>query len=432
MSRPELTVDIAFAAGPLGAAPVWTDVSADVLRIESIRRGRTTELGKFEAGTASIVLDNSEGTYTPGNTASPYYALLRPIKRIRINAEWDAVSYHLFDGYIERWPAVFSGGFETTVTLPCVDAFGAIFQQAKLTYSRGAEDSHWRLQAVLDAIGWPAGRRTILSTGATGGKTTIAAVSLTHSAPLTHMQDVVLAEDGAGFIGPDGNYVFQGRHTRYLTARSTTVQATFGDDPNSVDGWVLGTSVLGVDTIPRPFGWDPGDLSELPYLSADPVLDVQYVVNDAQVRANGGPIQQATDGVSLVEYSTRTRALNLLLTSDTEALDRATWEVLRNNQPDIRFPALPTSGFMDDGLWPSLLTLDISDRVAVVKRPPNSATLRRECWIEAIEHRNITDQSWETVYNLSPVLDPAVLGGGPWILEDDTAGMIDSIYYIGY
>src|ERR671913_605901 len=54
----------------------WTDITSRV-DIEnagiSINRGAQDELSQGQAGTCSLVLDNSDGAFTPEYTGSPYY-----------------------------------------------------------------------------------------------------------------------------------------------------------------------------------------------------------------------------------------------------------------------------------------------------------------------------------------------------------------------
>jgi hypothetical protein len=61
---PTLTVEIAFDSSPTAESPSWTDVSF-LLRSFSISRGRQYALGRYEAGTARIRLDNRERRFDP-------------------------------------------------------------------------------------------------------------------------------------------------------------------------------------------------------------------------------------------------------------------------------------------------------------------------------------------------------------------------------
>jgi hypothetical protein len=64
-SIPKVTVEVAFDGGPFSSSYTWTDVS-DYVEGLQVKRGRNDELGRIEAGTLSLSLDNSDGRFSPG------------------------------------------------------------------------------------------------------------------------------------------------------------------------------------------------------------------------------------------------------------------------------------------------------------------------------------------------------------------------------
>jgi hypothetical protein len=66
--------------------PTFAEDISIYVREASTHRGAQRELERIEAGTASIVLDNRDGRFTPLNPASPYYPNILPMRRIRIRA----------------------------------------------------------------------------------------------------------------------------------------------------------------------------------------------------------------------------------------------------------------------------------------------------------------------------------------------------------
>lgn len=428
-----LTLQIAFATNPLDP-PIWTDVSSRLIRA-TIRRGRSDAAARFDAGTATLTLDNADGALTPGNPRSPYAADLLPLKRLRLQATYADTTYDLFTGFVEDWLPIWPGGLESETTIRCVDGF-AWAATARISYSWSAESSHWRIHSLLTAIGWPSSDRVIAVSGddVRSGKSAVAAVNLVQTAPLSHMQDVAQAEDGQLFVDESGRVVFQGRHYRLGVDACTTVQATFGDGWDwTSPAWVWGQSILGVDTWLRSASWTPGTVEELPYLQMTPRYSTVRIINDAQITATGGSgtPQIASDAVSQRRYGLRSRALSLPLISDGEALNRATWMTLRRNEPDVEFTSLRVSGLHDRRLWSHILGRQISDRIAVIKRLPNEAgVVRRECWIEGVEH-TIGETTWETSWMLSPALTSAS-GAQPFQIGDPVAGQLDSRFYLVY
>jgi hypothetical protein len=76
--------------GGLVQAPAtitWTDITQYVNQVQgvSITRGASDELSETQPGTATLRLDNADGRFTPGNTASAYYPYVRRNAPIRIS-----------------------------------------------------------------------------------------------------------------------------------------------------------------------------------------------------------------------------------------------------------------------------------------------------------------------------------------------------------
>ncbi|MGW4388199.1 LamG domain-containing protein [Streptomyces sp. NPDC004685] len=135
----------------------WTDItqSTDVVQGVTITRGASDEFSETQPGTATLVLDNADGRFTPGNTGSPYYPFVRRNAPIRISAyripvRTGAAPYPLagladdFDD--ERvnttlWPNNYGGASEVggRMRVPVTTAGSAAFQSARewtLTGSR--------------------------------------------------------------------------------------------------------------------------------------------------------------------------------------------------------------------------------------------------------------------------------------------------------
>lgn len=147
MTFPVVTVEIAFTTMP-GDVPSWTDVSAYVDEVPTIKRGRDDEFSdNFAAGTATIVLDNTDRRFEPEFAAGPYYPDVRPMRRVRIRALWAAVTYDLFSGYIERWPVEY-GMVMGKVVVTATDAFLPLAQT-------GLPGSVWEIEVLADnPIAW--------------------------------------------------------------------------------------------------------------------------------------------------------------------------------------------------------------------------------------------------------------------------------------
>lgn len=397
MAHPTLIIEIAPDHGPLHTGPVWVAITTDVISIPSIRRGRQDVLSRFEAGTATVVLDNEAGTYTPQNNQSTYYHRLWPMCPIRIRATYSAVTYDLFRGFVESWEPEWEGGFTSTVTLTCVDGF-KLLALSRVSSSLGAQDTHERIQAMLALAGWSV---TYWSIDAVSF-VPLPALTVTQTAALAHMQNVEETEAAFLYMGTDGILYWKQRNARGIDTRSITVQARFGYDPRPTIRWTLGDatlSVLGSTTILR--GSDFSTIAEIPYLTADLSFDDRSIINDAQIATLSGTVLSANDAASRERYGPHAYAITLLSDVDFDAQERADLMVATYKTPQLRILTIRASGHQQDESWPYLLKLDLSDRVTVMVRPHVGSQIGQACWVEAVQHSNITDSTWETSYTLS-------------------------------
>jgi hypothetical protein len=123
-NMPILKVEAAFGytpGDPSQAPPVWTDISARALAKPGdsyviSAYGRQYELSQPEAGELTITLDNHDGLFTPGNTASPLYPDVVLGTPIRASAYWQGFWYYVGFGYVERWPQQWPDLPQWTVT----------------------------------------------------------------------------------------------------------------------------------------------------------------------------------------------------------------------------------------------------------------------------------------------------------------------------
>lgn len=93
---PETTVEIAFNAGPATdpASRTWTDVS-DYVELDAgiqITGGRADERTTCEANTVGLVVDNSDGRFTPELASSPYYPNVKLRRPIRVRSTYPPTS----------------------------------------------------------------------------------------------------------------------------------------------------------------------------------------------------------------------------------------------------------------------------------------------------------------------------------------------------
>lgn len=110
----------------VGTTTPWEPMTASPDRFISadISGGRESDLDRFGAGTARVLLDNYDRYLDPTNTAAPapYNGNVLPTREVRVRATYDAITYDLFRGFIEDYAFTFNGQGRT-VELSCADGF---------------------------------------------------------------------------------------------------------------------------------------------------------------------------------------------------------------------------------------------------------------------------------------------------------------------
>lgn len=370
MSWPTLVLRVAFASEPMAASPSWTSITSDLRRIYT-KRGRMQELDRIQTGIAKIDLDNQAGNYWPDNAGGSYYPNVKPGKRINLYAVYDAVTYHLFTGFVEDWNPDWidkQGGLFPIVRPQCADLLGNLAHYDLNDGTGYAQElSGARVGNVLDDLGWPAADRDL----DVGQSYMQATGALADQNALEHLITVQKSEQGIVYIAGDGHVQFEDRHHR-LASPHTVSQATFGDDSG-----------------------------EKPYHGLEPRYGADTIYNDVRITRSGGSQQAVSDATSQAAYGKRSLSrTGLLMTTDNEALDQAGYLLKRYKDPALRTRSLtiiPETHPSD--LWPQVLGREISDRITLRR---NEASLDQDYFIEGIIHDiDLVNYTWETIWQLS-------------------------------
>lgn len=413
MSLPTLSVDIGFTGantytylhlddvargllgtGTLAPEEVWEDVSEYVQSVSTNRGSSRVEspLIRYEAGTATVVLRNTDRRFDPTNLDGPYVVAdasqLTPMRVVRIRATWDGVVYDLFRGYADSWQVSYDGPNNSTCTLIATDAFkvfAGIDRSAVVAVGAG-EDAGARIDRILDSLGWSATDRIVAD-----GDTTLQATTLEGDG-LTELQLTADTELGEFYIDGAGRAVFRNRHALMEDDRSNTPQAEFGD-------------------------LDP----ELRYAEVELAYDDDQMANDVRITRVGGAEQTAEDTLLQDEYLVRTfERSDLLMQSDATAADYARFILHTSKDPELRFSSLTVNPLRDEtNLFPQVLGREIGDRITIIRRPPGGGDpIERDVIIRGISHQSLSPGSWgPTVWTLQSAsrlsfltLDNASLG----------------------
>ena len=420
MTLPVIKVEIDFSSGPsfgypfildsagfgildtniLADGPLdLVDITPQVRRVTT-RRGRNRLLSQFEAGTATVILNDPNSNFNPQNTASPYYGKLFPLRKIRIYAETtlsgNPVTVNIFSGYINSFDTSFYQGTtaDATVTLQCVDGFRLLANVSTevppIPGATSGQLSGARIETLLDFADFPTSLM-LLNPGESqmqvdpGGNRSV----------LQAIQTIENSEFGAFFMGRDGKATFLDRNTISILADNIVSQYT--------------------DANPLPAG-------KFPYAQVDFAYDDQQILNDVAVQALGGPVYIATDAASILKYSYKSANRNELLMLDTsEAEDQAKMIVATRKDADIRIDSMQLNLNSDVSELNTFnnLRLDLFTTVNITKAMPGGSSITKEVFVQGVTH-DVTPLTWNTtVYTAEPIIQA-------FILDSSTQGILDT------
>jgi hypothetical protein len=198
----------------------------------STRRGRNRILTNFEAGNATVTLNDPNSDFNPQNASSPYFGKLVPLRKIRIYAETEfnsqIVQVNLFAGYINSYDTNFYEGTNatSTVTLQCVDGFRLLNNVSTgllpVPGCTAGQLSGERVNRLLDFAGFPDSMRTT-----DAGNSTMQADPGQPRSILAAIQTVEQSEFGAFFMQRSGKTLFLDRDD--VAKRADAAPRTYTD-----------------------------------------------------------------------------------------------------------------------------------------------------------------------------------------------------------
>jgi hypothetical protein len=398
MTLPILKVEIDFASGPsfsyplildsiafgllginvLGDAPAdLVDISSQVMTC-SVRRGRNRILANFEAGTATVTLNDPNSDFNPQNLTGPYFGKLIPLRKIRIYAETeylgDTVEVNLFSGYITSYDTGFYSGVYTTstVTLQCVDGFRLLnnvstpqddlFGPVPIPNCPSNQLSGPRVDAILDFAGFPDSMRNTDT-----GNSTMQADPGGARSVLAAVQTVEQSEFGAFFMERSGRTLFLDRDAVAKRA----------------------------DNIPRTYT-DTGTLGTFPYSNIDFAFDDQNILNSVTVARVGGIPQTAESQDSIDKFFIKSgQRSNILVETDQESEDQALTLLAARKNADLRIESITLNMNATVSEANTLINLssDIYDLIVAQKAMPGGSSIVKELFIQGVQH-DVTPDTW--------------------------------------
>jgi hypothetical protein len=370
-------LDGAFGLGGLS----FVEISEFVQGV-SISRGKSNQLEGFEAGNASVTLQNIDRTFDPEGT-SPFKDQLLPRRGIKIYSGGTPI----FFGIVEDWALDYDKSGDNTARAVATDKFLLLANQELEGYTNVLEQSGDRIVTVLDKpeVGWPIAERNI----DTGQVQMQADVVDENTNVLNYLQTVANSESGSLFIAADGILTFQDK----LTGPSSIDLLIFSDD--------------GLET---PFG------------EVSVIIGGEFLFNRVIVQADGGAAQLVEDLPSQGFFGVSTLSeTELLMELDSEALSKATALLVKFRRPGYRFETVSTDlNQLNDAQRALVLSKDMTD-VIEVKFTPNQigSPIEKFGQIIGISHEISVSGSHRITFKLD------TLEFAPFVLDDVVFGVLD-------
>lgn len=375
-----------FLLGPAAAAMV--SIGSTVTDV-SIRRGRTRVTESFDTGSATVRLVDTTGRFNPDNTSSDLYPYVLPLRQFRISAIVNGVSVQLFNGYTTRYTYDYDPGVNATyVTIEAEDAF-RLLSLADITTVTGAvtgEQTGTRIDRILTDLGVPNSITNI----STGVSPCDADPDVTRSG-LEAIQQVENTELGAFYIDADGNHTFKSRHEIQQLAAGITVTPLVFNETSGLD-----------------------------YVAVRIGLDDQQVYNSVTISGAAIIEQSVVDTTSSDEYFLRSLVRSdLLITTDTEALDQANLLLSSRKNPTLTIDSIAIKPLaLSDADAYSVVSTDLLEPITITKSYLGS-TLTRTLTVQGIEH-SINAGDWSMGIALA---EP--IGGDALVLDSTNQGLLD-------
>jgi hypothetical protein len=364
------------------AGTVFFDITQYVESV-AIQRGKSRLLDRFQAGRATVVLNNTGREFDPTYTASPFFGNIIPRRAIRIAAEDE----FQFVGVIDDWNLNFEPQGKQTAVALASDGFTKLANQKIDAFSASEQKSGERIASILnrDEIAWPFEQRQVDT-----GEQTLSAQSIeAETGALSYLQLVEQSEPGRLFIAKNGDLIFKSR----IVAPTTDTLLTLSDDGSGIP----------FQDVSVEYG------SELLYN--------QVLIGGSF--AGGTAIANNTN--SQEEYGVTTLAqTNLLLNSVPAAQELADYYAEKFSEPEFRFDRIR---IRLDRLTPSqraeILGLELGSVVSVEFTPIIPPAIQKFAEVIGIRH-NIQVQNHDVELSFS-TLDFASL-----VLDDLAFGKLDA------
>ena len=363
------------------AGPIFYDITDRVTSV-NVSRGKNRQLERYNAGRATVSLNNQDRLFDPLNTDSVLFGNIIPRRQIRVRSG----GYDQFFGVVEDWNFDYDVSGVSTAQIAAADGFSLLAQQTLTGGTATPETTGERVEAILSmpSVAWPLGNRVIDE----GLNSLGADVWQSTDNVLTYLQQVETSEQGQFFITRDGNIRFINGG---VTPTSSDVTPLFSDAGNGI-----------------------------PYVGAEVSYGTELLFNNVQVEYPAGTAI-ANNLESQEAYGITTTDISTLLATGSDASNLAQFWVSKYGEPEYRFDALTVSLDGLEGLQKEeVLQFELGDIIQVEFTPNRVGDpIERYGQIIGIQHTVGVDRHTIT-YSLGS-LQFAFL-----VLDDEGFGILDT------
>lgn len=353
----------------------------------NIKRGRNVLRDTYESGTATIRVYDVDGRFNPQNTSSDLYGQLTPLRKMRISATYNGVSYYLFSGYTTTYAYSYDQAEQVGyVDITAFDAF-RLLNLANVTTITGqaaGQDTGTRINKILDTVSFPIGLRDI-----DNGNSLVQADPATTRTALNAIINAEFSEQGAFYCNSEGQAVFKNRSNVIASAGGTPI------DFNQTGG--------------------------IPYKNLQFAFDDKLIINQATITPIGGVAQFAEDSGSVATYFPHSVSYgDLIIQSNTDAMNIARLYVATRSDTTIRIDAM-TLDLLDTAVpTDTILGIDYFQNVNISNIQPDGSTITKNLQVQGLSWE-ITPNKWlGTLTTLEPIADGFIIGNSTYgVLGDD-------------
>jgi hypothetical protein len=362
-----------------------TDVAGDAISIK-VNRGRSSQIfSAFNAGTATVQLNNEDRMYDPLYTAGSLAGNLKPGKRVTIIAS----GVTIFDGRIADWQLAFDVNGRSIATMVCEDALATLARKQFAAWTGTAsETSGARVTSVLNRaeVSWSGAARAVDT-----GRSTMQADSISAGTnALNYLQTVARAENGALFASRTGLVTFKDRTSLFTSTATVQFDASNTNIPFQTVGVTSG-------------------------------MDTYYT--RVQVTRTGGTTQAYQMPSATTDDIVSLSLDGLPLADDTQAYEMASYLANVYSSGDARISSVGTN--VNDQILTTteinqLLSTELTDLITLTWAPNNVGTpVAYTCIVDGITHDAFPGRHTVTLQ-----LGPAT-SRQPFTLDSATFGLLD-------